>query len=76
MVLPATAHSIAQDRLGNRPAWEKFTSSLSLGKWLQPSLPASNNDYGILNGIATAQGPNYALAKTLQMWRCMIAYYR
>lgn len=76
MVLPATAASAAKDRLGNRPAWEKLTTSLTFGKWLQPSLPVSNNDYCILNGIATAQGPNFALAKTLQMWRCMIAYYR
>ncbi|CAJ1966531.1 unnamed protein product [Cylindrotheca closterium] len=76
LVLPPMAASAAQNRLGKRPTWEKFTSSLSLGNWLQPSLPESNNDYCILNGIATAQGPNYILAKTLQMWRCMIAYYR
>jgi len=76
LVLPPMAASLAQIRLGKRPAWEKITSSLSLGNWLQASLPESNNDYCILNGIATAQGPNYILAKTLQMWRCMISYYR
>lgn len=49
---------------------------MTMGKWLQPSVPASNNDYAILNGIVSAQGSNYALARTVQMWRAMLAYYR
>jgi len=76
LMLPPMAASAAKNRLRERPTWEKFASSLSFGRCFQPSLPESNNDYCILNGIATAQGPNYILAKTLQMWRCMIAYYR
>lgn len=74
MILPPTAASTAQQRLDERPIWEKITNTLT--GWMEPSLPTSNNDYAILNGIVTAQGPNYALAKTMQMWRCMIAYYR
>lgn len=76
LVLPPMAASAAKNRMEKRPAWEKFTSSVSFGNWLQTSVPESNNDYCVLNGIASAQGPNYILAKTLQMWRCMIAYYR
>eukprot|EP00971_Amphidinium_carterae_P146324 2900321-Amphidinium_carterae.1 len=30
-------------------------------------------DYDLLHGYITAQGPNYALAKTLQNWRCILA---
>lgn len=36
----------------------------------------TNHDYTIVNGIVSAQGPNYVLAKTIQQWRCMIAHYR
>jgi hypothetical protein len=66
----------AQRRLEERPKWESWTNTMTMGRWMQPSRPTSNNDYTILNGIVTAQGPNYALAKTMQMWRCMVAYYR
>lgn len=76
MVLPPASATTAQRRLKERPTWEKWTSTLTMGRWLQPSLPTSNNDYTILNGIVSAQGPDYVLAKTMQMWRCMLAYYR
>jgi hypothetical protein len=79
MVLPPMAATNAERRLNDRPKWEKWAQTLSMGKWLQPSLPkteTNNNDYCILNGLVTVQGPNYALAKTMQMWRCMIANYR
>lgn len=76
MVLPPTASSTATRRLEERPTWEKWTNALTMGRWLQPSMPTCNNDYTILNGLVTAQGSHYALAKMVQMWRCMIAYYR
>mmetsp|Transcript_12998 Transcript_12998/g.29496 ORF Transcript_12998/g.29496 Transcript_12998/m.29496 type:complete len:495 (-) Transcript_12998:54-1538(-) len=34
---------------------------------------SSAGDYDLLHGYITAQGPNYALAKTLQNWRCILA---
>lgn len=77
MVLPPAAATAAKNRLESRPVWEKMTRMASFGNWLQPSLPDTTNaDYTILNGVASAQGPNYLLAKTMQMWRCMIAHYR
>jgi hypothetical protein len=77
MVLPPTAATVARKRLEERPSWEKWAGTLSGGRWLQPSLPECvNNDYTILNGLITVQGPNYALAKTMQLWRCMLAQYR
>ena len=42
----------------------------------RPDSYVNNNDYVLVNGIVTAQGPCYVLAKTLQQWRCMVAYYR
>jgi hypothetical protein len=76
MVLPPAASSMAKKRLEERPKWEKWTNTLTRGRWLQPSLPTSNNDYTILNGIITAQGPEHVLAKTMQTWRAMVSYYR
>lgn len=76
MVLPPTANTTALKRLEQRPTWEKWTNKMTMGKWLQPSVPTTNNDYAILNGIVTAQGSNYALARMVQMWRSMISYYR
>ena len=78
MVLPPTCASACKDRLAKRPLWENVTSKLSFGKWLQPSAIEANetHDYCLMNGLVTVQGPNYALAKTAQMWRCMVAHYR
>jgi hypothetical protein len=118
MVLPPTAATQASQRLQNRPAWERWANTLTLGRWMAPSngstgtdgdddgdddngggngndmnvdgseatkpttTPASFknphhlHDYTIVNGIVSAQGPNYVLAKTIQMWRCMVAHYR
>lgn len=76
MVLPPTAATTAQKRHEERPTWEKWTNTLTMGRWLQPSLPTSNNDYAIVNGIVTALGSNHVLAKMVQMWRCMVSYYR
>jgi hypothetical protein len=81
MVLPPTASSTAQRRLQTRPSWESWASTLTGGRWLQPNLPntissVNNNDYTVVNGIMTAQGPHYVLAKTIQLWRCMTSYYR
>ena len=76
MVLPPTAATTAQRRLEQRPTWESWANTLTGGRWLAPSLPTSNSDYTICNGLITALGPNYALAKAMQMWRCMLSYYR
>eukprot|EP00912_Choanoflagellata_sp_UC4_P001204 UC4_evm2s754 len=34
----------------------------------------NGGEYDIVNGIVVEQGPNYALAKRIQHWRCMLAY--
>ena len=77
---PATVHSIpaeavheAKTRYNSKPTWESIAGIVSLGKWLQPTHVWDNG--GLLNGLAHLQGPNYALAKTAQQWRCMVAYW-
>jgi hypothetical protein len=78
---PATVHAIpddaAQDALAryeSRSSWESLAGIVSLGGWLQTTNVWNNG--GILNGLAHMQGPNYALAKTAQQWRCMVAYWK
>jgi hypothetical protein len=78
MVLPPTAASTAKKYRNERPTYERWANTLTMGKWLEPGLEPdpNNHDYAILNGIVSAQGPEYVLAKTIQIWRCMVAQYR
>lgn len=78
---PATAHVIppdaAQDakrRLDSRPRWQSLTSAMSMGQWLKTNNTWETN--GFLNALNHIQGPNYALAKTFQQWRCMVEYWK
>ena len=49
----------------------------SLGFWFKPVdtwKEEENNSHGVLlNGLVHLQGPSYALAKQLQLWRCLLA---
>lgn len=56
------------------PTQDKSGAANGTTGWEQPTI--NNNDYVLVNGIVTAQGPCYVLAKMLQQWRCMVAYYR
>mmetsp|Transcript_55141 Transcript_55141/g.133974 ORF Transcript_55141/g.133974 Transcript_55141/m.133974 type:complete len:654 (+) Transcript_55141:257-2218(+) len=113
LIVPPMAATSAQQRLTERPTWERWANTLTRGSWLTPStlkyaaaqtasadsgtngeegssgddandadegpkpnIFVNNNDYVLVNGLVTAQGPCYVLAKTLQQWRCMVAYYR
>ena len=78
---PGTAHAIpaeaAQDakrRLEERPSWQSLTSVMTMGQWLQTN--DSWEQDGLLNGLTHLQGPNYALAKASQQWRCMVEYWK
>eukprot|EP00538_Stauroneis_constricta_P011259 CAMPEP_0119547382 /NCGR_PEP_ID=MMETSP1352-20130426/1513_1 /TAXON_ID=265584 /ORGANISM="Stauroneis constricta, Strain CCMP1120" /LENGTH=633 /DNA_ID=CAMNT_0007592291 /DNA_START=83 /DNA_END=1982 /DNA_ORIENTATION=+ len=74
MVLPPAASTMAEQRLASRPTIEKWASSYT--RWCESSVVSVNNDYCIINGIVTALGPEYSMAKLLQQWRCMLTYYR
>ena len=53
-------------------------NKLTLGKFLQPNVhepvvSQSGEKFYICDGLATIQGPNYALAKRVQHWRAVLA---
>uniref|UniRef100_A0A7S2L865 Uncharacterized protein n=1 Tax=Leptocylindrus danicus TaxID=163516 RepID=A0A7S2L865_9STRA len=80
-VSPTTAHCVSEGasmdserRVHEAPLWQKILTVTNLqfepqGSW--PKLP--NTGLRVCNGLARYQGHYYALAKTSQMWRCMLA---
>ena len=57
------------------PWWHKFFRLTGIGLLPQQSWPSSSSKTKlyVLNGISGMQGPNYALAKTSQQWRAIVA---
>lgn len=86
LVSPATVYPIPREAAQDaeqRYVNEGFTlaraaSFASLGMWAKPTNvwneEKSVNSLAIYNGLVHLQGPNYALAKTMQQWRCMTAH--
>jgi hypothetical protein len=81
--IPVEAAQDAQQRYEKDASWKRWMSTASMNKWFQPSntwkqldddADASATSLPILNGLVNFQGPNYALAKTMQTWRCMVAH--
>jgi hypothetical protein len=80
-VVTDDAHKAAKKNYGFHPGrlLEGLIQVLSMGKLLKKNaLPPlkTNSDHTIkiVDGLSVAQGPNYALAKRIQHWRCMVAY--
>lgn len=81
-VINDDAHKAAVQNYGFHPGrlLEGLIQVLSMGKALRKNaLPPVKSADGstslkICDGLSVAQGPNYALAKRIQHWRCMIAY--
>lgn len=80
-VITDDAHKAATKNFGFHPGrvLEAVINLISLGKCLQKNaLPPIKTDSGstikIVDGLSVAQGPNYALAKRIQHWRCIVAY--
>lgn len=79
-VVPDEAVERAEERialLSNRVV-HGAVNAVSFGKLLQPNhhlrVVADNGDvFFVCDGLATIQGPNYALAKRLQHWRAVVA---
>jgi hypothetical protein len=75
-VCPNEARDAMLENYKNRPLWQKLIESLTkiLVKNARPQVTADDGTkYSIVDGIVVPQGPNYALSKRLQHWRCMIA---
>jgi hypothetical protein len=82
--IPVEAAQDAKQRYEkeNSTSWKRWLSTVfAMNQWYQPSNTWKQlNDADpstslpILNGLVNFQGPNYALAKTMQTWRCMLAH--
>ena len=61
------------------PFWHSIFKFLSFGSFLRSNqirpvlAQGGRQEFYLVDGIVTAQGPNYALAKRLQHWRAVIA---
>lgn len=78
-VIPKEAHDAMGTNYKKIPFWQSLFRMLSFGKCLKKNqmkpIKAKNNkdEFYLVDGIVTAQGPNYALAKRLQHWRVVVA---
>lgn len=78
-VIPQEAHAAMGENAKKVPLWQTLFSALSMGKCLKknqiPKVTAKNgkDSFYLVDGIVTAQGPNYALAKRMQHWRVIVA---
>merc|ERR1711916_193428 len=77
-VCPMEARAAAAANHANAPAWQKLLSALTFGsKLVRNVLPTVTTDSGvelaIVDGLVTAQGPNYTLAKRIQSWRSVVS---
>ena len=43
---------------------------------VEPEPPSGGEGRHVHDGLVSMQGPNYALAKTMQLWRAALAYGR
>eukprot|EP01084_Bolivina_argentea_P227908 384995_1 len=82
-VITKEAYLASKEALKSRvPTWASAANSIFCGQFLgQPNYKCmkmvkqnTGDDIYIIDGIAVAQGPNYALAKRMQHWRAVIAY--
>lgn len=80
-VVTDEAYKVAKKNYGFHPGrlLEGLIQVLSMGKLLKknalpPLKTNTNTTIKVVDGLSVAQGPNYALAKRIQHWRCMVAY--
>eukprot|EP01059_Diplonema_ambulator_P003043 TRINITY_DN1269_c0_g1_i1.p1 TRINITY_DN1269_c0_g1~~TRINITY_DN1269_c0_g1_i1.p1 ORF type:complete len:516 (+),score=133.27 TRINITY_DN1269_c0_g1_i1:63-1550(+) len=75
---PSIAHSFAKE--AHQDAAERYDSAgllwkvnpMRLCKYVKNSRPIAHNGVPVTDGLVVFQGPNYALAKTLQSWRAIL----
>ena len=85
-MIPVECATEARERYECLPMVHKILQLTSLGFWLKPvktweqleegngDLEEGNDDSRVLlNGLVHLQGPSYALAKQIQLWRCVLA---
>ena len=61
----------------NAPVWQRVCAALSMGRWCVKNARKLTTESGetlyYCDAYIVAQGPNYALSKRMQHWRCMVA---
>jgi len=77
-VIPQAAHDAMVKNRKHAPLWQKMIANLAGGRFLSTNarkIVESKDDetYAVVDGLVVAQGPNYALAKRIQHWRCILA---
>lgn len=77
--IPKEANIASKEHYKNVPLWQKIFEKLGVKDLVvkNPLKPVTSEDDGdiyLVDGIVSAQGPNYALAKRLQHWRSVIAH--
>jgi len=77
-MIPKEAHLAAARNFKNAPVWQQLlchvgSSSLKSNVVEPVKNRHTGQDYYLVDGITVAQGPNYALAKRMQHWRCIVA---
>lgn len=82
-VITDEAYAASKESFKSRaPRWAQILDTVFFGKLLgAPNYKAMRNvkqskggPIHIIDGIAVAQGPNYALAKRMQHWRAVLAF--
>ena len=86
---PGTVYPITEeiqiaslDRYTNQPSWQGRWSAIGsfcgggfAKNARKPVVADDGKRVYLTSGLVTVQGPNYALAKTLQNWRCVVSHY-
>lgn len=86
-MIPPECATDARERYESLPMMHKIVQLSSFGFWLKPvktweQLEEGDGDLEegndgskvLLNGLVHLQGPSYALAKQIQLWRCILAF--
>jgi|UniRef100_A0A8J9S0B7 hypothetical protein len=74
--IPREAANDSKRRHDEGNIYMRAINLMSLGRLAKPSNVwlGETGSLLIYNGLLHLQGPNYALAKIMQQWRCMVAY--
>lgn len=80
-VIPKAAHEAAKNNYNSKspknllllPIKLLFGKKVLIKNVVPAIKPSPDKEYFIVDGLVVDQGPNYALAKRMQHWRCIVA---
>lgn len=79
-VVPKEAYDKSREAIKSRSTLIKFVNKLSMDKVLQENvfeevLSETGDNFYVCDGLASVQGPNYALAKRIQHFRATVNHF-